>query len=105
VRGYSRETEHGKTYYEVELLQDGKTKDLLLDADGNVVEVEQQVDFSSLPPAVSQVLKNEASGGKIKKVESVTKAGKLTSYEATVLKNGKHLEITVAPDGTPILED
>jgi hypothetical protein len=42
---------------------------------------------------------------KIKKIESVTKGGKLTSYEATVLKNGKHLEIAVAPDGTPVLED
>src|SRR4029077_8479092 len=40
VRGYSRETEHGRVQYEVELMVAGKSRDVTIGADGTVLEVE-----------------------------------------------------------------
>ncbi len=96
VRGYSKEVEHGETLYEVELSINGKTKDLSLDAAGNVVEVEQEVEFNSLPAATKAALTKRAAGSKIQKVEKVSK-GQDVSYEAVVLSGGKRKEITARP--------
>ncbi|MBV9675477.1 MAG: PepSY-like domain-containing protein [Acidobacteriaceae bacterium] len=96
VRGYSKEVEHGKTYYEVELSSGGKDRDVLIDATGSVVEVEQEVEFDALPDAVKAELSQRAAGGKITKVEKVSK-GDNVSYEAVVSRDGKKKEITVHP--------
>ena len=98
VRGYSKESEGGKTYYEVELSQAGKTKDVLLDSSGKVVEVEQQVSLASLPPAVKDGLQKQAAKGKILKVEQVSK-GDAISYEALVSSGHKQREISVDGNG------
>jgi uncharacterized membrane protein YkoI len=37
IRGFSQEKENGQTYYEAELMVNGHTKDVLLDANGLVV--------------------------------------------------------------------
>ena len=44
----------------------------------------------------------KAAGGKILKVESLTKNGKLVAYEAKVEAAGKKSEIQVGPDGKPL---
>jgi uncharacterized membrane protein YkoI len=104
VRGYSKESEDGKTYYEVELLRARKTKDVLLDNSGKVVEIEQQVDFASLPPAVKEGLQKQAAQGKVLKVEQVSKGGAI-SYEAVISSGHKHREIAVDSDGNAIKPD
>lgn len=100
VHGYSRETENGQTMYEVETTAGGKSRDLLFDASGNVVEVEQQVDMAALPAAVQDGLQKAAGGAKIAKVESVTKGGQV-NYEAATVKAGKHGEVAVDSEGRP----
>ena len=104
VRGYSKEIENGKTRYEVELLINGKTKDLSLDSNGAIVEVEQQVDYDTLPEAVRTGLTKRAGQGKILKVESVTSGSKLT-YEAVVSTRGRKREIAVDSNGAPTKAD
>ena len=52
IRGFSQEKENGQTFYEAELMVNGKSKDVLVDVNGSVVEVEEQVSIESLPPAV-----------------------------------------------------
>ncbi len=103
LRGLSKEIEKGVTYYEAELTVNGRAKDVLLDATGNVVEVEDEVDAASLAPAVRAGLEQLAAGGKILRVESVTRGGSV-AYEAVVEKNGKKSEIKVGADGKPIPE-
>lgn len=99
IRGFSRETENGKTIYEAELTVDGHSKDVSMDENGTVVEVEEQISLESLSPAVRESLALKAGKGKIAKVESLTKQGKLVAYEAKVQLNGKKSEIQVGPDG------
>lgn len=84
IKGFSQEKENGQTYYEAEMTVNGHSKDVLIDPNGNVVEVEEQVALDSLPRAVKDGLQAKAGKGKIVKVESLTKHDKLVAYEAKV---------------------
>ena len=99
LKGLSKEVEHGKTFYEAETRVNGRGRDLLIDADGAVVEIEEEVTLDSLPAEARAAIEKSASGGKITKVESVTK-GNIVTYEAAMLKGGKKSEIVVAADGS-----
>jgi hypothetical protein len=102
VSGFSEEREHGKTFYEAEMKVNGHSKDMLFDGDGKVVEIEEEVAMDLLPAEVKAGLQAKAGSGKIGKVESLTKQGKLVAYEAKVMTNGKRSEIQVGPDGKPL---
>jgi uncharacterized membrane protein YkoI len=99
VRGLSKETDQGKTYYEVELKVKGHTKDVLIDETGAVVETEEEVAIASLPPAVKAEFEKHAANGKIQMVESITKDGAVVAYEAHIKVGEKFLEVKVGPDG------
>ena len=105
ILGFSQETEHGRALYEVEMTVNRHGKDVLIDANGEVVEVEEQVALDALPAAVRTGLTAAARGGKIGKLESITKQGKLVAYEAVVESNGKRSEIQVGPDGQPLAHE
>ena len=102
VRGFSREEERGKLYYEAEMTVHGHSKDVLIAPDGTVVEVEEELAFDSLSPEVKSGLQAKGGSGKIKKVESITKHDKLVAYEAVVVNHGKKSEVQVGPDGKPL---
>src|SRR5947209_15164552 len=102
VKGYNQEVENGNTYYEVELTVNGHSKDVSMDPDGKVVEIEEEIALTSLPDAVHKGLTDQAKGGKITRVESLTKGGKLVAYEAQVVTGKKRSEIQVGPDGNPL---
>jgi hypothetical protein len=99
IKGFSQEKENGQLDYEAEMTVNGHSKDVLIDPQGEVVEVEEQVPLESLPLAVKEVLQTKAGAGKILKVESLTKHDKLVAYEAVVRTAGKKKEIQVGPDG------
>src|SRR5437764_15433867 len=48
VKGFSTEIEHGRKLYEASLIVDGHTKNILIDGNGNVVEVEEEVTIESV---------------------------------------------------------
>jgi uncharacterized membrane protein YkoI len=99
IRGFSTEMENGKRIYEAELTVNGHSKDVSMDKDGNIVEIEEQVSLDSLPPAVRDGLAHAAGSGTITKVEALTKNNKLVAYEAAVKNGAKRVEIQVGPDG------
>ncbi len=99
IRGFSKEIEKGKTYYEVELTVNGHGKDVSMDENGTIVEVEEEVPLNSLSAPVRAGLEKAAGAGRITKVESLTKGGKLVAYEAIANTGGKRSEIQVGPDG------
>ena len=102
IRGFSTEKEKGQTFYELEMTVNGHSKDVLMAADGIVVEVEEQVVLDSLSAEVKAGLQAKAGKGKILKVESISKKDKLVAYEAHVDTNGKKSEVQVGPDGKPL---
>lgn len=99
IQGFSTEVEGGRRLYEAELKVEGHGKDISMDKDGNIVEVEEEVAMDSLPAAVKEGLTRAAGRGTIGKVESLTKRGKLVAYEAVVKTGARRREIQVGPDG------
>lgn len=98
--GLNMEVENGKTEYEAETKVSGHSRDIQIDPTGKIVAIEEEVPFDSIPAAAKAGLTKLAAGGKIKKVESVTK-GNTVTYEAVVTKDGKSSEIVVAANGSP----
>ena len=99
IKGFSTEIEKGKRVYEVAMAVDGHGKDILIDAKGNVIEIEEEVAMDSLAQPVKDGLTKAAGKGTIGKVESLTKNGTLVAYEAVVKRGAKHSEIQVGPNG------
>jgi hypothetical protein len=105
IKGFSTEMDKGKRVYEVELSVNGHGKDISMDKDGKIVEVEEEVAMDSLPPEVKTGLISAAGGGTITKVESLTKGGKLVAYEAVVKNGPKHSEVQVGPNGNKLAHE
>jgi uncharacterized membrane protein YkoI len=99
VVGYEKHTENGKTEYEVHLLVKGHTKDITIDPNGKLLEVEEQAEINALPLVVVNGLRRQAGQGNITKIESLTKHGEIVAYKAQVESDGKHREIQVGPNG------
>jgi hypothetical protein len=99
VVGYAKDVEKGKIEYEVELMVAGHTKDLTIDPQGNLLEVEEEVQADTLPASVLGSLRAQAGKDRITKIESLMKHGKIVAYEAQVATGKKHSEIQVGPDG------
>jgi hypothetical protein len=99
IRGFSTELEQGQRTYEVELSVNGHGKDISMDPQGRIVEVEEEVAIDSLPSAVKEGLTRMAGSGRLSKVESITKGGKLVAYEAVLVAGKRRSEIQVGPDG------
>jgi hypothetical protein len=106
IKGFTTEREHGRTTYEAETVVNGRTRDIEISQDGRVNEIEEEVDMASLPAKVQQALSAKAAGGgRITKVESLTKGGKLVAYEAAMVKNGRHSEFQVGPTGDSLAHE
>jgi uncharacterized membrane protein YkoI len=99
IKGFSTEVEDGKKIYEVQLSVNGHGKDISMDPQGRVLEIEEETPLESLPSAVQDGLTKAAGKGTIRKVESLTKNGKLVAYEAAVKTGTKNSEVQVGPDG------
>lgn len=103
IKGLSKETEKGKTVYEVETMVNGKSRDISFDATGAVVEIEEQAALDSIPSAARAAIEKRAMGGQIRTVETVTK-GSTIVYEASFTKGGRSHEFQVRADGSDVKE-
>src|ERR1700719_3549475 len=96
--GLSTEKGKGKTMYEAETKVGGRSRDLLFDQTGAVVETEEEVDMEIVPAPAKSAIQKRAAGGTISKVEKLT-AGAAISYEAVIrTKSGKTVEYAVNAD-------
>ena len=105
IRGLSKEVEKGKTQYELELTVNGHSRDMLIDPAGAILEVEEDITLDSLAPSVKAQVEKNIGQAKLLRLESVTKGGTLTGYEASVSKAGKKSGIEMGPDGNLLLKE
>jgi Protein of unknown function (DUF2874). len=103
IKGLSKEVANGKTEYEVETILKGHTRDLMLDASGGLISVEEEATLDSIPGPAKAAIQKQAVGGKVTRVEILTK-GKAVAYEAGIDKGGKASEVAVKADGTKYTE-
>ena len=98
IRGASKETEKGVTYYEVESVDGKMNRDLLYTADGKAAEVEEAIAPGALPAAVVKALAKAYPGYKILKAEDMLKDGQKL-FELEIQVNGKKMGVTLDPAG------
>ncbi|MDB5348800.1 MAG: hypothetical protein JWN86_47 [Planctomycetota bacterium] len=104
ILGAEKEVEKGKTTFELELKDAGKTLSVSLKPDGTILEIETTIAVKDLPKKVSGAVVAKYPKGTIKSAEMVT-VGEKTTYEVVVTLAGKEpRELVLDPDGK-ILED
>lgn len=65
----SKETENGKTTYEVEVKSKGEELELTIDPEGKLLAIEKDIDVDELPKAVTDAIAAKYPGAKIKSAE------------------------------------
>jgi hypothetical protein len=73
IREASKETEEGKTVFELEMTHKDRNMDVTFQEDGTLVLVETQVPENDVPSAPLDAVKSKYAGAKINLVESVKK--------------------------------
>jgi uncharacterized membrane protein YkoI len=76
-RGAAKETEEGKTVYEIAMTHEGHRMDVTFQENGTLVLVETEVPEAELPAAVLKAAQDKYPGAKIKLAESVKKGPKV----------------------------
>jgi hypothetical protein len=98
IRGTAKETEDGKTVYEVESVENGNARDLMYNADGTVISIEEAMNAADLPAPVSAALKKLYPTATITVAEKVTE-GKTIQYDLQ-LKGAAVKSVSFLPNGT-----
>ena len=98
IKGVGKETENGKTYYEIESIDRKMHRDLLYTPEGQVYETEEGIAAGSLPEAVKKALEKEHPKCTIEKAEK-TMHGSSVGYELRVKTGKKRYEIAFDESG------
>lgn len=80
ILGLTREAENGATLYEVESVQNGRNRDILYKATGEVAVVEETIPMAEVPAAVQAALKAQFPKAQTVKAEKLT-TGSTVEYE------------------------
>ena len=93
IKGTSMEKEHGKTYYEIESMDNGLRKDILYTKSGKVAETEETLASNNIPDFVKSPVMKKYPECEINRAEKVS-SGKTVSYEL-VIKQGEQKHAVV----------
>jgi Putative beta-lactamase-inhibitor-like, PepSY-like len=106
IRGVAKEkNEEGATVYEVEMTIKGKAVDIIVDGEGDIEVIEEEIDSDDLPKPVKDVASKTFPKGKITQAEKITDEDKKVTYEVLVKVGDKTpFEVLMAKDGK-ILKD
>lgn len=69
IKGFATEIEQGQRLYEAGLIVQGHHKDISMNRQGVIVEVEEEVSMDALPAPVQDGLRRAAGAGKIEMIE------------------------------------
>jgi uncharacterized membrane protein YkoI len=107
LKGASKETENGKTSYEVTLTLNQANHDVILTAEGKITAIEKVIKSHDLPRAVADALKAKYGDATIKAAEQISDADdKITAYEVQIVKaDKKELEVKLDPEGKILNEE
>lgn len=103
--GFERETERGKTLYEVKLRDGAREIEAKLNAEGALLEVEEVIAEKDLPePVRKSIAASPHAKSKIKKIERVTHLDKPDQpiFEIKIMEAGKTLELVYDSLGKPV---
>jgi hypothetical protein len=98
IKGYAREKEHGKTFYEIESKDGSIGRDVLYNPDGTIAEIEETIAANDLPSAIQEAIRTKYPGAVVTKAEKTTVGEKVT-YEVIARRGKKRLSMEFDADG------
>ena len=101
VTGIWQRDQEGAVVYEVDLVVDGHARGVLINPEGVVVAVQEEVPWNKLDPSIQSGIQSQAGDGKVATVYSISRDGKLLRYIAIVDKGGQKTKVEVGADGAP----
>ncbi|MFL5243424.1 MAG: PepSY-like domain-containing protein [Gemmataceae bacterium] len=104
IMGVEKEVEGGKTSYEVAIKNKDQNIDVLLTPEGEITAIEAEISLKDLPKEVVAAMDKKYPKATVKKVEEITKDGKVSYEVLLVTADKKTFETTFDPKGK-ILEE
>jgi hypothetical protein len=98
IRGYAREKENGKVFYEIESREGTMTRDVLYNPDGNIAEVEESLATTDLPSEVQEAVRKQHPKAVITRAEKTTVGDKIT-YEISARLGKKKISMEIDTSG------
>lgn len=110
VTGASKETEDGKTEFEISIKNKDQKIDVTLTTDGTITGLEKEIKADQLPAPVTDTLKDKYPGATYRKIEEIVKVTngteKLESFEVLlVTAESKKIEVVLSPEGKVTKEE
>ena len=102
VTGYTSDKVEGAMVYQMDLVVDGLTRGIVMDSDGTVVSVEQQIAWDQVPAEIQKDFTNVSSKGKLGAVSSISKDGKIVAYDAALVIKGETSHVRVKPNAAAL---
>ena len=109
ISSAARETEDGKTFFEVTIKLNGKNVDVTATQTGELTLIEREMAKKDLPAAVTKLVEAQYPKAKwnlVEDVSSVSASGTTLSYYEILLTDAKkeQWEVQVALDGSKVLK-
>jgi uncharacterized membrane protein YkoI len=105
IEDIDRQTQGGKTTYEVAFKKDGQHTELRFDDKGELLKDAQgsapdsrKISYNELPEAVKKMADNRLKGAEVNDVDRQVKNGQ-TTYEIGFKQNGQQQELVLSEDG------
>ena len=98
VRGYAKEKENGKLFYEIESKDGATMRDVLYNPDGSVAEVEETVATGDLPTAAQELIHTKYSKAVVTRAEKTTQGSKV-EYEVSARRGKQRISLVFDSNG------
>ena len=100
-----KETEDGKTLYEVAITSEGSKIEVTVTEDGKIVEIEKEIPVKDLPKAVAEAIDSKYPKATLQVIEEITKGDKVAYEVHLVTTDKKALEVVFDPTGKVTKEE
>jgi hypothetical protein len=98
IRGYAKEKENGKLFYEIESTDGATMRDVLYHPDGAVAEIEETVAANELPGEAQTVIQQKYPGAVVSKAEKTTQGDKV-EYEVSARRGKQRISLVFDGNG------
>jgi hypothetical protein len=106
LTGAAKETEGGKTIFEVAFTYKGHKYEVECSPDGKFVAIDKEIEAKDLPKAVAKALQEKYPNAKYNVIEEVTKDDKIAEYEIDLTTaDKKSVEVVFDPSGKLLKEE
>jgi hypothetical protein len=102
IKGYAKEKENGKLFYEIESTDGNTGRDILYNPDGTVAEIEETIAATDLPAAAQELIHTKHPRAVIAKAERTTEKtaqGDKIGYEVSAREGKKRISWEFDADG------